>query len=639
MMGFTIIFVLIGLLMVLWINNLSENKALMSEMAKESVEAHRISKMLHAIHMQTLAIQQLKQAATPQEQAEAYLRFKTHGATFNSISRLLLQNPMEHSEQKIWDKIKKHLNHFNSISEEAESAFSNNKQEESYQLLIGESALINNQLMHSVTQLLSDELLKESQQEVNKINSEIASKNKATNLLLFLLGGIALFLGAFMVFILKRTAHTETAALEQGERLEDLYEATSIYGISLDEKISETLRLGCRVLGMEIGKLGHQDPSMNTSTFLNTIAPEELPAKRGLVLPLDKTFCNITFSADGPIAMHHVSESEYKDHPAAAFLGMEAYIGTTIFVNDEKFGTVNFSNRKPRPTPFTKADINFVNILGKWISITMEQQISEQALQAAKEDAENANRAKSTFLANMSHEIRTPLTAILGYSEMLLENDGDKTEEDINHEINSIIKSGTHLHEIIDDILDLSKIEAEQLIIAKDEIALIEFINEMELIFGPQARKKGLTFTISYEYPLPITILSDPTRLRQILINLIGNAIKFTNEGGITVNTEFHHDENQLFISVADTGIGMSESEKQSMFKPFSQAESSISRRFGGTGLGLCISKQLAKRMGGDITVETKKGSGSVFTAKIDVGIPGNKLQMIDETEMESMSK
>jgi len=631
--GFVIFISLIVLLMVLWISSISENKNLMQEVANESIESNRISKMLRSVHAQAMAINLLKRAETPSDREKAYLNFHAASVNFSTISHQMLSNHMEDKEKVIWGAIEEHLINLDQIADKADKLYNNNRREDAYQLLVNNSGFLESKLMSSVARLLADDLLEASQTEVKNIIAKASSMNDTTYVLLFFLAWITFFLSAFMITLIKRTMNSESVALEQSSRIRDLYEATSIPGISLDEKIDETLKLGCKVLGMEIGKVGKQDPAMNTSTFLNIIAPPEMPAKRGVVLPLDKTFCNITFSSDGPIAMHHVSESEYKDHPAAAFLGMEAYIGTTIFVNDVKYGTVNFSNRKPRNAPFTNADVDFINILGKWISITIEQQISEEALKDAKEEAEYANNAKSTFLANMSHEIRTPLTAILGYSELLLEDLGDKTktDDDRKHEIYSIIKSGSHLHEIINDILDLSKIEAGQLVFENCELETTNLFDEVAYLFSAQAHDKNIGFNTHYDFPVPEKIVADPTRLKQIIINLCGNAMKFTQEGSITINIGFLNDENQLRISVTDTGIGMTEDDINNIFKPFSQADNSISRKFGGTGLGLCISKQLAQKMGGDISVESTKGKGSTFTVLIDVGIPDNELRMISE--------
>jgi len=293
--GFVLIIALIFLLMVLWVNNIFENKQLMQEMASESVEAHQITKLLNAVHSQAMAIQQLSKASTPQEKSKAYLEFKTQDVIFSTITQKLLSNPMEEDERKIWVKINEQLKMSDAITAKAKILFTSNQQEKAYQLLISESALYEHHLMMGVSDLLSEELLNTSQNEINHIFSEVTEKNEATYMLLFFFGWISLFIGIFITSIIKRSAESETSAVEKGERLRDLYEATSISGISLDEKIDETLRLGCRVLGMEIGKLGCQDPEKNTSTFLNTIAPKDLPAKRGLVLPLDKTFCQVTF--------------------------------------------------------------------------------------------------------------------------------------------------------------------------------------------------------------------------------------------------------------------------------------------------------------------------------------------------------
>ena len=244
--GFVLIIALIFLLMVLWLNNISENKQLMREMVSESVEASQITKMLTAAHAQAMAIQELAQSSTSQEKSKAYLQFKNQDVIFSSISQKMLSNPMEEAEQKTWDKINEHLKVSNAITEKAETLFENDQQEKAYQLLISNSALYEHHLMMSVSSLLSDDLLNASQKEINHIFSEVSKKNEATYMLLFFLGWISLFIGIFIISIIKRSDKSETSAVEQGERLRDLYEATvppeiAVTILTIDEAASEMM--------------------------------------------------------------------------------------------------------------------------------------------------------------------------------------------------------------------------------------------------------------------------------------------------------------------------------------------------------------------------------------------------------------
>ena len=628
--GFSSILVLMILLIGFWSKSLSDNKYLLSSMASITVETGLITKLFNAIHQQTIILRQINEAQDVTEKETQYAQYLASSKVLSSIYAQLDKIEFNSDAAQSWHSMRQLFIQRNRIEKISADFHKNDEYEKSYEYLINNIPPIKNRLINELSTLLNKNLLNGTGNIVDDIINEATNKISTTYFFVYLLGGISVFLGIFTIFILKRTENTETALIDQGERIQSLYEATSISGISLDNRITETLKLGCRVLGMEIGKLGRQFPEKNESVFLNTVAPPELPAKRGLILPLDKTFCNITFSADGPIAIQHVSKSSYKDHPAAEFLGMEAYIGTTIYVHDKKFGTVNFSNRQPMEKPFTQTDKDFVNLLGKWISVTMEQIIIEDELQKSKDEAEAANHAKTAFLANMSHEIRTPLTAILGYSEMLL--DDDQSQEEVEHEINSIITSGKHLQQIINDILDLSKIEAGQLIVEYQNVFPTVFMNELDAILGSQVSEKGLSFDMDYQFPIPGTIRTDPTRLKQILLNLCCNAIKFTKEGSIGISTQYLSSSNQMQIIVTDTGIGISEEEQGKIFYPFTQADNSTTRIYGGTGLGLCISKQLAKTLGGDITVASEKGKGSKFTITIDVGIEQNKLEMIHAT-------
>ncbi len=243
-------------------------------------------------------------------------------------------------------------------------------------------------------------------------------------------------------------------------------------------------------------------------------------------------------------------------------------------------------------------------------------------LQAACSAAETANRVKSEFLANMSHEIRTPMTAILGYADWLLDDDAPDIER---AECARTIKSnGEHLLGLINDILDLSKIESERMAVERIVCDPGRVIAEVAELMDANVREKGLTLACGYEGAVPKTIQSDPTRLRQVLINLVGNAVKFTASGRIEITAGLSRRAGEqgktLYLRVTDCGEGMTGEQVARLFTPYTQAESSTPRRHGGTGLGLSISRRLARLLGGDITVTSTPGVGSTFTATVATG-------------------
>jgi len=251
--------------------------------------------------------------------------------------------------------------------------------------------------------------------------------------------------------------------------------------------------------------------------------------------------------------------------------------------------------------------------------VTLHKQ-AEDELREAKRAAEAADRSKSEFLANMSHEIRTPMTAILGFSDVLT---GRVTDPESVDAIEIIRRNGEHLLEIINGILDLSKIEAGKVEIEQIDCSICRLVADVASLMRVRADAKGLTLDIEFSGPIPESIRTDPTRLRQILINLIGNAVKFTETGGVRLVTGMLHadgSEPKMQFSVIDTGIGMSDEAMANVFRPFTQADTSTTRQFGGTGLGLSIGKRLAGILGGDIAVSSTPGEGSTFSLSVATG-------------------
>ena len=253
-------------------------------------------------------------------------------------------------------------------------------------------------------------------------------------------------------------------------------------------------------------------------------------------------------------------------------------------------------------------------------------------LEVALAEAEGATVAKSQFLANMSHEIRTPMNAILGFTDLLRRHPADGDPEERDDYLETIHTSGRHLLTLINDILDLSKVESGQMETEAIAVSPHQVIAEAVSVMRVPARSKGLQLDYHWDSPIPQTVSTDPSRFRQLLLNLIGNAVKFTDQGAVTVTARLQqpidgdggNDGPLLLIDVIDTGIGIKREKLDEIFDPFAQADSSVTRQYGGTGLGLTISRRLARQLGGDLTVESEEGLGSIFTVSLATGPLGD---------------
>src|ERR1700674_1409475 len=323
-------------------------------------------------------------------------------------------------------------------------------------------------------------------------------------------------------------------------------------------------------------------------------------------------------------------------HPWRATLAGKAVEGN---------GMINLRDADSKPRIFI---VNCAPVLGGGgkpagvlISLDDVTQLEENKVELgkAKEKAEAANQAKSDFLANMSPDIRTPMNAILGFTELLKRGYG-RNEADARKYLETIHSSGKHLLELINDILDLSKIEAGHLEVERIACSPYFIANEVVNVLAVRAKEKGVALTFAVRGKIPETIESDPTCLRRIATNLVGNAVKFTERGGVGVVLHFSEQGSKplIAIDVTDSGIGVAADKLDGIFDPFTQADSSVTRKFGGTGLGLTISRRFARALGGDIVVTSEIGKGSVFMVTVETGsLTG--IRMLQENELLSQAR
>ena len=384
-------------------------------------------------------------------------------------------------------------------------------------------------------------------------------------------------------------------------------------------RLRRMLTLGCSTLELSTGMVTRIDGDWYE---IQQIVGHESRLPSEGQHRLRGSYCEWTTHSREALTFSTPDQSDWSP-PSEDLLGTpQAFAGIAIYVNGVVYGTLSFSSKTARARAFAGYEKTFLKLSAQWIGHELERRDAEASLHQARVRAEAANRAKSEFLATMSHEIRTPMNAIIGMSDLLSEG---SLSPDQQEQLGILRRSSTNLLDLINDILDLSKIESGRLGLEQITFDLHEVLDKATELMALRAKEKGLELLVSTASGVPISLIGDPHRLRQVIVNLVGNAIKFTERGEVAVKVMRDNGANQpgtLRFAVSDTGIGIPSEKLGDVFEPFTQADGSTTRLYGGTGLGLAISKRFIELMGGKIWVESSLGKGSTFYFTAHFSIP-----------------
>ncbi len=399
--------------------------------------------------------------------------------------------------------------------------------------------------------------------------------------------------------------------LEQNESsLRHLYTVTTSPNLTLEEKINSLLHLCHQRFQMKFGAFGCCKDSR--VVIQNVITAD------GSLLPGDTFNQSSSFLAPimeelKAIQINDIRQTKWKDTPCIKKRNISSYLGVPIFVDGKPYGALCFFNSSEEKIELTKQQLTFLNIVGAWIGMEISRKRYQQTLKEEKIKADEANRAKTEFLQNMSHEIRIPMNGIMGMAYLLMDTDINDRQKKY---ANGVLSCSENLLSIIEDILDISRIETGKIGLYKSSFSLKELIFDTTKQTAAFAKKQDINFFLRYDPKAPEFFIEDQKRIGQIIGNLLTNALKFTSDGYIYVDVQMTNetnDEAAIKISIEDTGIGIPEDKQQVIFEKFQQVDSLSSKKYGGLGIGLSICKNLASFMNGELGLKSRPNVGSTF--------------------------
>ena len=616
LLGFVVTLILTGIIIYLWENSVDKNHERLSEILQGHKEMVFIVNMAQVLNEQSITLHSLLTKKQHSEKAKNKLaELYNLQKKLKAIQNLSLGSELLSGNAAVAMMM---MNRFLDENEKRENhivkSYLQGRTDESAQLLNQHEKDTDDKVLKALQSINSGIL-----DEIHKDIEQVSRDNQDTYLLIKSISAAFILLFALNIFIIRKTLKAESTILLQSDRIRSLYEISSNPTISQPEQIKQMLSKSADLLGMPYAAIFNKSddnstPSINYYYSLDNNQP---------IMPLLKL---ITYRFEDIFRNNQslrITDLDKADN-AIGLDPIKSFISTPLNFGKKNVGGICFFSDQSKQEEFSDMDIDLLSSIATWMYVALEREIALAQLVQAKELSEIANKSKSTFLANMSHELRTSLNGIIGYSELLGETVTENKHHEYLDDLKKIQHASGHLLALINDILDLSKIEAGKIVLNNSEFAIDQLLAEIESTVKPLMAKNNNTFTITNTSG-NTNMYADKTRTKQILLNILSNAAKFTKNGTVDLNI-YQTEDVHTWINfiVKDNGIGMTPEQQEKVFDAFEQADRSTTTNYGGTGLGLTITKKLCSMMGGFIELSSAENQGSCFSVRIPLTAPGH---------------
>lgn len=611
--GFIAILCLFLAIVIFWVETVRDHNNALGRIVNNDQQRQIVFTMRDAVLKRAISLFHMASMEDPFARDEEYMKFKQLAETFISARSQLLES-FGPKGQQLWDRVRPYVVRGSKLHEQAVSLILADKSEQA-------KILIQNQVIPAEIVLMKEltNMLEAAGAEVGSDLSRATKQALTYYSIIALLGAFTIVIGVAIAFyVMKRTTETENSLYTEGERLRSLYKISSAAGVSPEQHIIQMLEFGCRILGMEIGEVCRVDEEAKTNTIIS-VYTKTLNVREDSSQLLQDSFSSLVCDTDKVVAINHTGKSEYSQAKCYKQTAYEAYIGVPTYVCSEKYGVLSFSNRRVRKSKFSETEEELVELIANWVSFMLEQHFSNQKLLEDKNQAEIENRGKSEFLANMSHEIEAPITAIIRHCEVLIAEVKLHDHLQYQSELTNIKATGMHLLSVISDILNLSKFTAGEMQVDLQEIDLFTLVSDVFAEVQPLVKINNNSLQL-HNYSETSSITTDPKMLRQILITLLTNAAKFTEQGKVVFSVKDKCIENEDFIEfkINDTGKGMSKEQTNNVFNAFSRsANDAANMKSVAGGLGVAIAQQMCQILGGKIDVSSTPDQGTTFIVMV----------------------